>query len=173
MHMALEGLRSAVRHLEGGWIERGGVSPEGTPLGGALHRVRLPLPAALRPVAPRVVPLGLPLLDQALPEGGLVLGRMHEVVAEEGEAGTGFAAALLARILGKGGRALWCGRGAGPYAPGAAAFGIAPDRLILARTASDAETLWAMEEGLRCSALAASMAVAGGETVVALDEAAL
>ena len=152
MLMMLEGLRSVV-----GRIERGGVSAQG----GAGGRSA--------PPAWPAVALGLPALDQALPEGGIARGRMHEVVAEEGEAGTGFAALLLARLLGESGRALWCGRssrtgGVGPYAPGAAEFGIAPEQLILARTPGDAETLWAMEEGLRCPALAAVL----GE-VAALD----
>ena len=105
-----------------------------------------------RPAA-RVCRLGVPALDAALPDGGLALGRMHEVVAEDGEAGTGFAALLLARIAGKTGRVLWCG--ASLYGPGLAAFGLDPDRVIFARTAPGDETLWAMEEGLRCKGLSA------------------
>jgi protein ImuA len=108
---------------------------------------------AAAPPPARVLPLGLPALDAALPEGGLALGRLHEVLARAGEAGTGFAAALLARIAGKDGRVLWCGPA--PYGPGLAEFGLDPDRVIFAHTAPEAETLWAMEEGLRCPALAA------------------
>jgi protein ImuA len=111
------------------------------------------LRAAACPPPARILPLGLQALDAALPEGGLALGRLHEVAAQQGEAGTGFAAALLARIAGEDGRVLWCG--APPYGPGLAEFGLDPDRVIVARTAPDAETLWAMEEGLRCPALAA------------------
>jgi len=112
--------------------------------------------AALLRLAPppaKVLPLGLPALDAALPEGGLALGRLHEVMAQQGEAGTGFAAALLARIAGRDGRVLWCGPA--PYGPGLAEFGLDPRRVIVARTGPDTETLWAMEEGLRCPALAA------------------
>ncbi|MCC7046720.1 MAG: damage-inducible protein [Alphaproteobacteria bacterium] len=106
-----------------------------------------------------MLPLGLPALDAALPEGGLALGRLHEVMAPAGEAGTGFAAALLARIAGAQGRVLWCGPM--PYGPGLAEFGLDPDRVIFARTAPDAETLWAMEEGLRCPSLAAVLGEVG------------
>ncbi|MCC6472008.1 MAG: hypothetical protein IT563_27090 [Alphaproteobacteria bacterium] len=111
------------------------------------------------PPPARILPLGLPALDVALPEGGLALGRLHEVLAPAGEAGTGFAAALLARIAGAQGRVLWCGPA--PYGPGLAAFGLDPDRVIFARTAPDAETLWAIEEGLRCPSLAAVLGEVG------------
>jgi protein ImuA len=42
-----------------------------------------------------------------------------------------------------------------PYGPGLAEFGLGPDRLILVDTNKPRETLWAMEEGLRCRHLAA------------------
>ena len=78
---------------------------------------------------------------------------MYEVLASDGEAANGFVGALLARIAGAHGAALWCGRANHPYMPGLAAFGADPNRLIFARTSTDIETLWAMEEGLRCPAL--------------------
>ena len=80
---------------------------------------------------------------------------MHEILAGESEAADGFVGALLARITGANGAALWCGRANHPYMPGLAAFGADPNRLIFARTSTDLETLWTMEEGLRCPALAA------------------
>lgn len=124
-------------------------------------RDKAALAALLRPVETtpaRILPLGLPAIDAALPEGGLALGRLHEVLAEGGEAGTGFALALLARIAGRTGKILWCGaslRGPELYGPGLAAHGLDPAQVIFARTAPGPETLWAMEEGLRCQALAA------------------
>jgi len=127
----------------------------------ATPRPGRPALAALLRLAPppaRVLPLGVAALDRALPEGGLALGRLHEIVAGPGEAGTGFAAALLARIAGAAGRVLWCapdGRGPALYGPGLAAFGLDPDRTIFVRAASTPDVLWAMEEGLRCRALAA------------------
>lgn len=84
----------------------------------------------------------------------LGLGRMHEVLASDGEAANGFVGALISRIACANGAALWCGRSNHPYAPGLAAFGADPNRLIFARTSTDLETLWAMEEGLRCPDLA-------------------
>lgn len=99
-------------------------------------------------------------LDRALPGGGLALGCVHELrmaksVAEDGAA-HGFALALLARIASAAGSVLWCARRrTRPYAQGLAAFGLDPQRFVLAQGRDDRETLWAMEEGLRCPALAA------------------
>jgi protein ImuA len=80
---------------------------------------------------------------------------MHELLAGESEAPVGFAAALLSRFTGASGAVLWCGRTNHPYAPGLSFYGVDPNRLIFARTATDIQTLWAMEEGLRCPELSA------------------
>ena len=45
----------------------------------------------------------------------------------------------------------------GLYGPGLAAFGLDPARLILVRAARAAEALWALEEALKCRALAAAV----------------
>lgn len=106
------------------------------------------------------VPLGAKRVDRALPWGGLVRGALHEVI--DGGAGPGaadgFAALLLARLTapaGSGRPALWVSRGDDLYAPGLFAFGLDPGDLIVARARTDAEALWAVEEGLRSPALAA------------------
>jgi protein ImuA len=132
---------------------REGAGQESVPRAGTVPWLR----AAACPSPARILSLGLPALDAALPGGGLALGRLHEVLAHPGEAGTGFAAALLARIAGREGRMLWCGPA--PYGPGLAEFGLDPDRVIFARTGPGPETLWAMEEGLRCPSLAAVLGV--------------
>jgi protein ImuA len=49
---------------------------------------------------------------------------------------------------------LWCLPAGDLYGPGLAACGLAPERLILAQPRED-QVLWAMEEGLRSTALAA------------------
>src|SRR5436309_5290983 len=104
----------------------------------------------------RFLPLGLAPLDAALPGGGLALGALHEIMGtgpdeEDGAVPAAFAASLLARLPGgaTGGLVLWCLQADDLYAPGLAANFLAPERLIVARCRDDAETLWAMEEGLR------------------------
>jgi protein ImuA len=125
--------------------------------------------------------LGLAGLDRALPAGGLSLGALHEVVCAspagaDAGAGSGFAVALVARLLAAGvaGPVLWCLSAAArrelgePYAPGLAGFGLDPGRLLFARARRDADVLWAMHEGLGCTQLAAVI----GETETAPDLAA-
>jgi protein ImuA len=131
----------------------------------------------------RVLPLG-PALDAALPEGGLPLGCLHEIGAGAsagddpwGGAATGFAAALAGRVAAEHGPVLWLPsparrrhgpapgaldpgsfEGAEPYGPGLAAWGLAPERLLVVRAATGAELLWALEEALRCRGLGAALA---------------
>jgi protein ImuA len=116
-----------------------------------------------------VVEFGDPAIDDELPGGGLAGGCLHEIVAAADDASPyGLAAWLLARAMQNTGLALWCrvqpkGRrsyepgpyGPGPYGPGLARFGLATERLLLARTRTPVETLWAMEEGLRSGRFAA------------------
>lgn len=112
-------------------------------------------------VSPRVLPFAVAALDETLPGGGVALGALHEVMGtaadeEDGAVAAAFAAGILARMVQRTeGRVLWCAGSDDLYAPGLAAYGLAPDRLILARCRSDEEILWAMEEGLRSAALAA------------------
>ena len=106
-------------------------------------------------------------LDRLL-RGGLARGALTEVVAAApGDAGTacGFALALAARFAaGTRGTIVWIVEDGArqesglPYAPGLAAHGLDPDRLVLVRTKTGADTLWAMEEALKCRGLAAVVA---------------
>ncbi|MGF1630125.1 MAG: ImuA family protein [Kiloniellaceae bacterium] len=112
----------------------------------------------MRPVAP----LGLATLDDALPGGGLPLGALHEIEGERAEwddgATLGFCLALLARLqraFPDSGQILWVSRRGDLYPPALAGQGLDPGRFLLVRAGSDAEVLWAMEEGLRCRRLAA------------------
>jgi len=105
------------------------------------------------------LPFGVEVIDAALPGGGLVRGALHEVLGlgaaeEEGAEGAGFLAGILARLE-PGRPVLWCLRRGDLHAPGLALHGLAPERLILTRAQSESELLWAMEEGLKCRALAA------------------
>jgi protein ImuA len=108
-----------------------------------------------------VLPFGVAEIDRRLPGGGLALGALHEVSGlgpdeEDGAAPAAFIAGLAAR-LDPAKPVLWCQSGGDGdvYGPGLAACGLAPSRLILARARNAADLLWAMEEGLRCRALAA------------------
>ncbi len=109
--------------------------------------------------------LGAAAIDSRLPWGGLPRGALHEVFAGgPGAIGaaTGFCAALAARLVkaSGGGMVLWCEAGraldaGGLYAPGLARFGLAPERIVAVRAGSDADALWAMEQGLGAGRVAA------------------
>ena len=94
-------------------------------------------------------------VDDELPAGGLASGCLHELTAAPQDAAAyGFVAALLGRLIGEAGLALWCrlprtNRPAIPYGPGLARFGVPTPRLIVARAEKPADLLWAMEEALR------------------------
>lgn len=134
----LDRLRAVIRRIEGAGAARSG---EGTV----------------------VLPLGIGEIDAHLPGGGLPAGTLHEiVVADAGMAGMASAfSAHLASLSGNG-PVLWC-EGArildagALHPPGLRQFGLEPERLVFARTGNDAETLWAMEDGLRCGTLAAAV----------------
>ncbi|WP_323797448.1 hypothetical protein [Nisaea sp.] len=110
-------------------------------------------------------PLGLEALDHHL-GGGLALGRIHEITgearAEVRDASVfGFAAAMSVRLLGaaRGGDILWCVRDANmfggmAYGWGLAALGLDMSRVLFVEARDEAQRLWAMEEGLRCTGLA-------------------
>ena len=110
------------------------------------------------------VSLGDSALDEALPWGGLPVACQHEIAGLPGDRGGafGFALGLLVRL---GGTApiLWCqradasGETGSVYAPGLTGFGLAAGRVLVVRAQNTAQVLWAMEEGLRSSGLAADV----------------
>lgn len=126
-----------------------------------------------------VMPLGVAALDHGLAGGGLALGRVHEVLGEarrdvRDAAPFGFTAALLVRLLRQDavrGDVLWCVReanmfGGPPSARGLLCLGLDPGRIILVRARDEADRLWAMEEGLGASGIAAVVAELGPSRAV-------
>jgi protein ImuA len=107
--------------------------------------------------------LGLPAIDEVM-GGGLPLACLHEIIGQDGDgAATGFCADLAGRLASAAGRpVLWCQRAFDLYGPGMVEFGLDPNRLIVLAARRMAERLQAMEEGLRCPALAAVVAEVDG-----------
>jgi protein ImuA len=114
-----------------------------------------------------VLPFGVAAIDRALPGGGLARGALHEILGaagdeEDGALAAAFAAGILAQLASTSdGIVLWCLARPDLYGPGLAMHGLDPARLILVRAARDAEILWAMEEGLRTSAVTAVVGEVG------------
>jgi protein ImuA len=135
-----------------------------------------------------VLPFGVAAIDQALPEGGLVLGALHEIFGsgpdeEDGAAAAGFIAAIAGRagaFIGAfaadslqkqqkitGGLVLWCLKHRDLYGPGLAEHGLNPARIALVRAPRDDDLLWALEEGLRTPGVTAVVGEIGRLPMVA------
>ncbi|MEM7173344.1 MAG: hypothetical protein AAF530_24485 [Pseudomonadota bacterium] len=133
-------------------------------------------PSNRLPALPPALPLGdlfpeLRILDAHLPAGGLPRGCLHEIEAtrpewDDGPA-TGFCLALLARIVAQQppslplGPVLWISPWRDLYLPALSLWGLDPSRFLLVHPSSEADLLWAMEEGLNCPSLAAVVGETG------------
>jgi protein ImuA len=122
----------------------------------------------------RLIGLAAPI-DAAL-GGGLACGALHEFAATASThlgATSGFATAVAARASGNRRQVLWvttdyaAGEGGGPYGPGLDLFGVASARLLFLRVPKPVDVLWAMEEALRCRALACVIAEMTGDGAAA------
>ncbi len=108
--------------------------------------------------ADSLVPLGTPEIDAAL-SGGMARGALHEFLCPNpaDAAALAFLAFVAGRFLAHDpGPLLWADCGTDLFPPGLARYGCPPNRLLLARCRNAHETLWALEEGLRDSGLAAA-----------------
>ena len=141
--VSVEALRARIAALEGTWQHA---------TANDIDRRQSALPAA---------PFGLAPVDRVLPWNGLPTACLHELTAAAPVDGSaaGFVAIVLARLgEAEGARprsVLWCAPGNGLYGPGLAGYGLDTRRLVLVRGRSQADLLWAMEEGLRSGAVAA------------------
>jgi protein ImuA len=117
-------------------------------------------PFSSRP-APQIEREGEPFYAAA----GLVRGTLHEIAAaceSDMAAAAGFALALAARCT-KPRAIFWvsedmaCAESGALYGPGLDDLALAPERLIVVKTARCRDVLWAMEEALRCRAVGAAI----------------
>src|SRR5918998_3006761 len=142
--------------------------PDDAPLPG---RETMDRPALLSALRARVARLdrsggamepgeGVPLcgaIDRELPGGrGLSRAAVHEVLEAEPGAAAGFCALVLARA---GGTVLWIAAEPDAWPPGLARFGLSSADFVLVQAPRPVDGLWAMEEGLRCSAVAGALLV--------------
>lgn len=117
--------------------------------------------------AAAVIDWGIAAIDNHLPGRGLLLGAVHEFAGfgldlEE----AALAAAVSARLLGRAqgtrqGEALWVARERDLYVRALPGSGCDPSRLLHLKTRRNDDTLWALEEALRCRSLAAIVGEVG------------
>ena len=112
------------------------------------------------------IPLGVPCLDENLPNGGLFPSALHEIVAGirlnhannfiSVASACGFAAFILARLSNYYGTfpasIMWCRQqksiNGDLYIHGLSEYGLSHDQLLIIQAVDVRQTLWAMEEGL-------------------------
>lgn len=136
----------------------------GRDLGALVARIRAleasAVPGTMRggPGARPPLALGVAPIDGRL-GGGLQAGCLHEISGQAGDAAAaGFAAMLLGLFAMRGPVAWIAARRARLHAPGLAALGLAPDRLVLVEAPRASERAWAFEEALRSGVLCAVLA---------------
>ena len=106
-----------------------------------------------------VVSSGFPALDAGLPGGGWPAGALTEILpAHEGIGELRLLGSALAELSRRGLRLAWIAPPHLPYAPALAAAGIDIAKLVIVRTASRKETLWAAEQALAANACGAALA---------------
>jgi hypothetical protein len=116
--------------------------------GGALGRTGLP-----------GIPSGFPELDIELPGGGWPAGALTEIFpAHEGIGELRLLGPALAALSGRGLRIAWIAPPYLPYPPALVAAGIDISSLVVVRTHSQKDTLWAAEQALRSNACGAVLA---------------
>jgi protein ImuA len=125
-----------------------------------LQKQILTLQGNLRPTGQQALPLGLGELESAFPGGAFPKGAMHELISTSSETAactSAFIALILGKLMKQGGHCLWIStvprRSIFPHA--LSMFGVAPEHILFVDAATPKETLWAIEEALKCEALAA------------------
>jgi protein ImuA len=97
-------------------------------------------------------------INDAFPGKTFPLGAIHEFLCtglESAAASSGFMAVLIASLMKNRGACLWISPSRTLFPPGLKNFGIDPDRVIFVDLQKEKDIAWAMEEALKCGALAA------------------
>jgi len=118
--------------------------------------------SALGNVITPSVPTGFPALDAELPGGGWPAAALTEILPQhEGIGELRILGHALANLSARGRWLAWIAPPYLPYAPALQAAGMDLARLIVVRTRSPRETLWAVEQALRSNSCGAVLAWPG------------
>jgi protein ImuA len=106
-------------------------------------------------------------LEKTFPSGTFPLGVVHEFQPDQESLGSsraatvGFISALAAPML-TGGRVMWwISMSQNIFPPALMGFGVKPDQVVFVNIRKARDLLWATEEALKCSAIAAVVAEVG------------
>jgi protein ImuA len=123
-----------------------------------LQKDILPLQGFRSISAGTAINVGWGQMDDAFPNGAFPLGAVHEFLcsgSEDGAPTSGFIAGLLAPLMRNRGVTIWISSSRKLFPPALKIFGIEPDRIIFLDLQKEKDVIWAMEEALKCGALAA------------------
>lgn len=104
--------------------------------------------------------IGLGFIESAFPEKVFPRGAVHELISTSSEAATctsGFISVILNKLVHAQGSCLWVSTvpRRSIYPPALKSFGIDPERILFVDARNTKETLWVLEEALKCEALTA------------------
>jgi len=101
---------------------------------------------------------GLGAIENAFPNQTFPTGVLHEFISTRPEftaATGGFIAGIMQTLLQNGGVCVWVSYTRRIYPPALKRFGVSPDRIIFIDVQREKDVLWATEEALKCSGIAA------------------
>lgn len=119
-------------------------------------RARIKMIEASGPRDRSVLPFGIAELDSRLPDGGLLLGALHEVADGSQDSIDGAAALFAGGIAARTkGQVLWCVTREDLFSPALRSVGLPPERVLYVEAGDDRSVLACIEEGVRHGGLGA------------------
>lgn len=102
--------------------------------------------------------IGLGLIETAFPNNIFPKATVHELISynsEDAACTSGFIAMVLSKLMQPGASCLWISTvpRRSIFPPALKAFGVDPERILFVDTKRPKDTLWAIEEALKCNAL--------------------
>jgi protein ImuA len=135
------------------------------PLAGAktdlIHELQnqvLSLQRAKKPLGDQPVKIGIPSMERAFPNQVFPIGAVHEFISKEPEDATatnGFIAGLASKLMQQNRICIWISTKRAIFPPALKLFGIEPEQIVFIDLSRQKDALWAIEEALKCEALAA------------------
>lgn len=113
-----------------------------------------------RPASEQQLKLGLGTLESAFPGNVFPRAAIHELISNSSQQAactSGFISVILGKLMKHNGVCLWISTKPrrAVFAPALKNFGLEPHRILFVDTAKPKQTLWALEEALKCEAVTA------------------
>lgn len=113
-----------------------------------------------RPVTEQQLKLGLGPLEAAFPGKAFPRAAIHEFISQTSQQAactSGFMAVILGKLMQHDGICVWVSTKPrrSIFPPALKTFGLEPHRILFVDTARPKQTLWALEEALKCEAVTA------------------